>query len=157
MAPYYHCTETVLWQETARTSSRSQSCARSLLRSNPRIALTQEKLFKAIDDKKKAAAAAIRQQQEQEEQDAAERGAASRTKTNVYGDPVQVRPHISPRTKRLSRQHLKGVDFAGNYGQRLYQYGVTDFRKVRLVHFPVVFSTRYAAYGLTHSCMRRVS
>jgi hypothetical protein len=101
------------------------------LTQNPRIALPQEKLFKAIEDKKKAAAAAIRQQQEQEEQDAAARGAASRTKTNVYGDPVQVRPHISPRTKRLSRQHLKSEDFAGNYGQRLYQYGVTDFRKVR--------------------------
>ena len=123
VAPYYHCTEAILWLETARTSSRTQSCARSLLRSNPRIALTQEKLFKAIDDKKKAAAAAIRQQQEQEEQDAAEK-TASRTKTNVYGDPVQVRPHINPRTKRLSPAS-QGVDFAGNYGQRLYQYGVT--------------------------------
>ena len=53
---------------------------------------------------------------------------------NVYGDRVPVRPHISPRTKRLAREHLKGEQFAGNYGQRLYQYGVTDFRKVRALH-----------------------
>ena len=99
---------------------------------------------KAIDEKKKAAAAELQRQQEEQEQAeqaAAERAAASgRTQVNVYGDPVELRPHISPRTKRLSRQHLKGEDFAGNYGQRLYQYGVTDFQKVSQTPWPVARS-----------------
>lgn len=60
---------------------------------------------------------------------AAEPGAT--VKTNVYGDKVVVRPHISPRTKRLTKQHLNQEEFPGNYGQRLYQYGVSDFHKVR--------------------------
>ena len=74
-----------------------------------------------------------RQQQEQEEEAAAAAAAnttSPRTKVNVYGDPVVVRPHISPRTKRLTKKHLKGEDFQGNYGQRLYQYGVKDFHNV---------------------------
>ena len=130
--------------------------AHKLLTRRSGTALAQEKLFKAIDEKKTVAAAAIRQQQEQEEQDAARTVAASRTKTNVYGDPVQVRPHISPRTKRLSRQHLKSEGFAGNYGQRLYQYGVTDFRKVRLLFAASATHVCYAAHELTHGRMCRV-
>jgi hypothetical protein len=95
--------------------------------------LAQETLCKAIDDKKTAAAAEARrqQQQEQAEREAAQGAPASATVVNVYGDRVPVRPHISPRTKRLAREHLAGEAFAGNYGQRLYQYGVTDFQKVR--------------------------
>ena len=97
--------------------------------------LAQETLCKAIDDKKTAAAAEARrqQQQEQAEREAAQGAPASATVVNVYGDRVSinVRPHISPRTKRLAREHLAGEAFAGNYGQRLYQYGVTDFQKVR--------------------------
>lgn len=109
----------------------------------------QEKLFQAIEEKKKAAAAEVRRQQQ--EDDAAEASAASETKVNVYGDPVHARPHISPRTKRLSQQHLKGEKFAGNYGQRLYQYGVTDFRKVR-AHAPAWPSQLYVVAASARLC-----
>ena len=61
---------------------------------------------------------------------AAEGGAAgSSTPRNAYGEPVKPRPHISPRTRKLTQNHLTAEQFAGNYGQRLYQYGVTEFHK----------------------------
>ena len=129
--------------------ARGAACARALTRRD-RSTPPQEKLYKAIEAKKAAAVAEVARQAEASAASAAAAAEGGATvKRNVYGDEVVVRPHISPRTKRLTKQHLKTEEFAGNYGQRLYQYGVTDFHKVRRCTVPSARAGAFFRFPLT--------
>jgi hypothetical protein len=60
-------------------------------------------------------------------------------------------PMVSPRTRRLQRKHLPtGGAYKGNYGERVYEYGTTEFAERRQVK--ETMPSLAAPYSLHTAC-----
>jgi hypothetical protein len=58
---------------------------------------------------------------------------------------------VSPRTRRLQRKHLPtGGAYKGNYGERVYEYGTTEFAERRQVK--ETMPSLAAPYSLHTAC-----